>query len=565
MKNIYIFIFLNLVSINQISSYKCGFYDELKNEPPLIDDQKVFIKTRRTAESVFTKIKIKVDFSSLKKLGIVTDQTLKTCKKLVDEAITDYGKILKFKHEDASIKDIDIIKKNCGVNDIDSNWQNFFTNYDIVIFPYFYDGLSSSVLASACRCLSNGKRTYAGYLKINPKISFSKKNIETYFKQIVIHEFTHVLIFSPSIFDAFGMLKRSGNDYTNSSIISPLALKEARKHFNCPSLSSIPLEDQGGQGTAGGHWESRYMLGDFMIGSEYVDNVISDITLALFNDTGMYQAMPYSGGLFKYGKNKGCNFFNKKCIEVVGGKRVSSFTDEFCTDYDKEICSTSRISKGKCIVVNFVNVITPSKYRYYETSKKGGRFKYVNYCPISILTEADTEKDYLPTSCNLGTATNYGEVMGDNSFCFMSSLLPSNNAGTASIKPTCYKVECDSKNKNIIVYVNNNKVKCPTNGGSQSLDGFKGTIECPKYTDICNTVNPNKLCNTLFNCLSSKSYALKSKIDESSYTYLDDKGNNGNKNESENKPGKGNTNLLKKNSSNNLKYNFYYIISLLIF
>ena len=40
MKNKYFFIFLILVSINQISSYKCGFYNEIKNEPGPIEIKK---------------------------------------------------------------------------------------------------------------------------------------------------------------------------------------------------------------------------------------------------------------------------------------------------------------------------------------------------------------------------------------------------------------------------------------------------------------------------------------------------------------------------------------------
>ena len=49
------------------------------------------------------------------------------------------------------------------------------------------------------------------------------------------------------------------------------------------------MENQGLTGSAGSHWESRYMLGDYMISTEYMDNVISDITLALFEDSKIYK------------------------------------------------------------------------------------------------------------------------------------------------------------------------------------------------------------------------------------------------------------------------------------
>ena len=558
MKNKMFFIFLILVSINQISSYKCGFYDEVKNEPGPIHMERNLTE-RRTAKVETHKIKIKADFSSFTKISGIDDDSYKKCKKLVEETLDLFGQFLKITPVAGTFSDVERIKENCKISKIDSNWKNFFDNYDIIIFPFFSKDMSSSTLACACRCLyDNNGRSYAGYLKINPSISFSKTNIETYFKQIVFHEITHVLLFNPSIFEKLKLMSRVGNDNTKCAIVSEKALSLAREHFGCNSLEGIPLEDQGGSGSSCGHWESRYMLGDYMISTDYLDNVVSDITLALFEDSGIYEVKYYSGNLFKFGKGKGCNFFNKKCIELVAGKRKTSFEDEFCTDYDEEICSNSRISKGTCILNNFNNMINPTTYRYFANARQGG-FTSANYCPVCSQTSKDTGDDYYPNNCNLGKAVNYGEKMGDSSFCFMSSLVPSNNANTKT-KPTCYKIECDTKKKNIIVHVGSSKVTCPTNGGTQTLSGFKGSIDCPKYNDLCDV---NNLCNTMIDCLKGHSRAKKSKLDKDSYTYLDDENNNSNR---DNKPGNGenNINFIKKNSSINLKHNFYYIISLLI-
>lgn len=73
-----------------------------------------------------------------------------------------------------------------------------------------------------------------------------------------------------------------------SFINSPKVLTAARQHFNYPSLNGVPLENQGGTGSTGSHLESRYMLGDYTISSDYFDHVISDIALALFEDSGIY-------------------------------------------------------------------------------------------------------------------------------------------------------------------------------------------------------------------------------------------------------------------------------------
>ena len=480
---------------------------------------------------------------------------------MVEETLNEFSNFLRIIHQPVTFSNTDIVKQNCKIYKVDSNWLNIFINYDIVIFPFFTNDIGSNVLAAACRCLYDSfGRSYAGYLKINPNISFSKKNIENYFKQIVLHEIYHVLIFHPSIFNAFNMVSRGPDQNSNCSIISKTALKIARKHFNCKSLTGIPLEDQGGPGNICGHWESRYMLGDFMISKDYVDNIMSDITLALFNDSGIFRAQPYSGGLFKFGKNKGCKFFNKNCIENQKGIRKTSFPNEFCTDYGKEICSASRMSKGTCVLYNFLKEVEPTKYQYFDNKKQGG-FNPANYCPVCI--QNPTETDYYPTSCNFGTPTNYGEKMGDTSFCFMSSLLPSSSSSTPTPKPTCYKVECNTKKNNIIVHIGTSKVTCPKSGGTIKLSGFKGSIDCPKYTEICNS---NKLCNNLLGCIKKKSKTKKSILDEDSYTYLDDEDNNENRNSSENEPGNEEDiiNLIKRNSSINVKYNFYFIISFLV-
>ena len=111
-------------------------------------------------------------------------------------------------------------------------------------------------------------------------------------------------------------------------------------------MDKLPLENQGGEGTAGAHWESRYMLTDYMIAdTDYREVVMSNITLALFEDTGFYKVNYYTGDLFKFGKNKGCDFFDKKCIE--NGKPIS---EEFCVEEYQPKCSPSRTIKYRCYI-----------------------------------------------------------------------------------------------------------------------------------------------------------------------------------------------------------------------
>ena len=500
-------IYIILSLINLVSSFKCGM-NELKINPLSLNKTKSEKKRKMDVE--YTPIKIKADYTSFTKSGSITDSDLQKAKDLIDETISEFSKFVKVQHEDFNLTgNGDNIKKACGVNNIDSNYGTFLIDYDIVVFPSFNGNLSSSTLAAASFCIYDQETSqpYAGILYINPKLSFSKTNTDVYMKQVLLHEMTHILIFHPTLFQKLGMVKTVDSV---SYIISSKALDKARQHFNCASLSGIPLEDQGSTGSVGGHWEARYMLGDYMISTDYVDSAISDITLALFEDSNFYQVNYYSGGLFKFGKNKGCSFFNEKCI--VNGE--TSFPDEFCTNFDEESCSNTRANKGNCIITEYGYTI-PSEYRYFSNSNYGGFFP-ADYCPVTNVDSNSKASNYYPKNCNYGDVSygDYGEKLGESSFCFNSSLLPSSSNIEPEYHAICYEVECDNTNKRIVVHYGSSSINCPTSGGTLTPSGFKGYLICPKYIDICSSES-GKLCNDMFECLDKQS-----KVDEDTYSYV---------------------------------------------
>ena len=75
-----------------------------------------------------------------------------------------------------------------------------------------------------------------------------------------------MLVFHPYVMEKLGIVKQQGNNYY---IASSLVLNAIQKHFGCNSISKFLLENQGGKGTVGAHWESRYMLGDYMVSTDY--------------------------------------------------------------------------------------------------------------------------------------------------------------------------------------------------------------------------------------------------------------------------------------------------------
>ena len=181
---------------------------------------------------------------------------------------------------------------------------------DLIIFDRFDDQMPETTLASAgprYSVLEIGQ-PLIGIVNINTKIDYSKPNSEHAFQVTILHEFIHILGFLGSYFrDRYhNILNKIDEDgIVRSYINSPKVLEVAKKYFNCSSIEGVELEESGGGGTAGSHWEARILLGDYMNGVSYTEEeVVSEFTLALLEDTGYYKANYYTGGLMRYGRGK---------------------------------------------------------------------------------------------------------------------------------------------------------------------------------------------------------------------------------------------------------------------
>ena len=109
-----------------------------------------------------------------------------------------------------------------------------------------------------------------------------------------IREVAHILAFNPFLYHYF--LNQPVTDlYTNrgktvAGIVTPTVVAKARESFGCQAMLGVELESQGGDGTSGKFWEKRIMANDFMVaGGDIQDVIYSDITMALFEDSGWYQ------------------------------------------------------------------------------------------------------------------------------------------------------------------------------------------------------------------------------------------------------------------------------------
>ena len=499
-------LLLTSINIEEILNWKCGT-DNLKIQPKELKIKRLNINP--TGPTVYVPIAIGYDFTTLKKPDSMSDSIFSDVKKILKETREEFSKFLKITHKEIDLSNYkkEIIE-NCNLSFIGQDYSNFLIKNDLIVFPIFKD-LGDDIIASASPCVTESStyRPIAGVLNINPKLDFESINVEYYMKNIFLHEIIHILAFHPYFFTN---LKLGDYYYLNSYNV----LEQAREHYDCSSLERLYLENQEKNSGWSSHWESRYMLGDIMISTDFQEKVISDMTLALFEDTGFYKVNYYTGGLFKFGKNKGCDFLNKRCII----NEYAQF-NEFCEKESEPKCSYSRSIKSSCYIHDYTNELS-SEYQYFSNPKRGGFFA-ADYCPVPF--ESHPSNYYYPKHCLIGKSDDsnvYGEKLGNNSFCFISSLLPNNSESSVSTNAICYEVECDSINKKIIVKIDSNKIICPTEGGTIYPDGFKGSLECPHYYDIC-PKNGDPLCNEMFSCFTA--LANKNNYDYK-ITYYDSEG-----------------------------------------
>ena len=467
---------------------------------------------KRFLQAEWTTIRIYYDYTTITQQLAKSDPSiLISIKKILEQTREIIQNLIKVKRLPRKIS-----ISTCGKDVVPSRIiSEQGVDADIIVFPLI-DMLSDTgaeAFASSCvNDLRTGK-PIAGFISFTKNFNNRKLNWLEYNTYLAFHEMTHILIFNEILWTFF---KDSNgitiplnkiistsivNGLPRQKIITPRVVEAAKKHYNCDSLDGVELENNGGEGTRNNHWEARTMLTDYMIGIDYDDVTISEITLGLFEDSGWYKVNHYTGGLFRFGKNEGCNFLTSKCI--VNG--TSQFR-EYCDNNNVPHCTNSRLNRGACLIKNYIEPLIKD-YSYYDDRFLGG-FPLADYCSIPIANY--NNNSYLSSHCVFGLTDIYPseleEVISLNSACFISSLVNDKYCNVVSnyvdkSKAICYKFSCDNKNKNVIVSVGNSKAVCSTNGGTATIKGYSGKLYCPDYNSIC---TKEKECVSLIDCALKK-------------------------------------------------------------
>lgn len=341
-------------------------------------------------------------------------------------------------------------------------------------------------------------RTIFGLVNWNPRNLDPEAGKDAMYESIALHEMMHVLGFSQNRLLAFRNATTgeryqeqqvAGDTYDGREVTlltSPRVVEEFRKQFGCDTAVGAILEDQGGSGTAGSHWEKSIFMDEFMTGVASERPVLSAVTLALLEDSGWYYPNYSMAEHLAWGYKKGCPFVTNRCN--TGWPTGEGY---FCSVQGEAGCSYDRAAIGSCEFRSWSTI--PTKYQYFEEPRKGGPIEIADYCPFTYPT-------FYCDGDIAAQKSSYGDVVGNSSRCFMSKLSNIPLLGYLQpMAPKCYPHHCVSRST-LAVQLGSYWYVCPDGGNISHAVNFVGTLFCPQTDILCGTLEKE---DTLFPIFTS--------------------------------------------------------------
>ena len=322
-----------------------------------------------------------------------------------------------------------------------------------------------------------------GLMYFNGKEHEGQGNEQIY--STIVHEMMHALGFTSFLFDYFTKSNgefylpeelyveesRRGKNVTKLGL--PSVVEKARTGFGCETLNGVELEEGGGPGSAGSHWEKRVMYNDFMTAdADVYDIIYSDITLAVFQDSGWYRVNYKYSNPITWGFHQGCAFLNDKCVS-----EAQALSSDFCTENRDNMCDYLGTRRGFCRLVTY-NKPLPLPYRYFSNPYLGGDDYFFDFCPVVQPYSNGNCRDMREIYVN----EERGEVRGANSRCLEGNY----DLFLVEKKAGCYPVDCTGNQT--VVIIGDLTVTCPAEGGDVAVPGYIGTLTCPVRSQLCRTL-----------------------------------------------------------------------------
>jgi hypothetical protein len=351
----------------------------------------------------------------------------------------------------------------------------------------------------ACEVDSKSGRPVAGAINLCPArlalldaASASRSHASDSLLNDVLHELMHVLAFSEGLYASFASAKNGSGIAPGPGgglvVRSPAVLAEGRRHYGCSALQGVPLETEGGNGTARTHWKLRALNGELMVrtrallthvrsrlladASLQVGTVItgqrpalSNFTMAFLQDTGWYAPQYEQAAPLAWGSGAGCDFVTAKSCAEVGGTGEQYFCQAPSkgsggNDSVSALCTRDKSAVGAC---NALPLTRPEE-RCYAVQP------FSNWvCRDASLESEERARwgfEFGPGARCLpgGTSAPWSRVDAGGRMQYTQE----------QVVPGCFQVECDAAGKELFALIDGVRVACPE-GQTVTLSNVKGT------------------------------------------------------------------------------------------
>jgi len=402
--------------------------------------------------------KILVDFSLS---DPIPDTTLRFIQKYVFEpVITMYDQMVKVNATGIlpAFSQIECVKDKA----IPEMYKDGGVAGDLVIFVLLKQmNPTINAISDSCGLDPKNHRPVIGQITLN--LSLITPNyvfIET-LKSTIIHEINHILAFDIFLFDYFKsgaspiyekqLVAESQENILYFQIKIPQIIEYSKNFFDCPTIESLPMEDEGSISSRNSHFDKRIAGNEMMTAQREGRQVMSMFTLIFLASTGWYDVDFSFAEYFVYGRKKGCPI-----QKITEDKSLSVYSSS-----DKNKCSDLFMGKTECVRTVFNSnqpqQIPLRKYRCSNTQN------FVQTSPF--------------------------EVQSSISRCFETEFDNENSAG-------CYPVICTGDVPSVLVedkvYVCKDAIDVIIHKGL--------TLKCSNFDRVCkkpiceNDCNGNGVC-----------------------------------------------------------------------
>lgn len=193
------------------------------------------------------------------------------------------------------IEKSEIFKNNCSLVDtivVPESYSRESLDADLIIFVGFTKSSTNfNAYSNYCVQRDSTNQPIAGYLIFNSsKMKITEQKLE-FNQNLTVHEILHVLAINKRLFPIFPL-----NQY-NETVIEKnhenklfyrgdTLVRISRKHFGCSTLTKLPLENEGSEGTQGNHLEATVFGNDVMVASSKSGYRLTKFSLAILQDSG---------------------------------------------------------------------------------------------------------------------------------------------------------------------------------------------------------------------------------------------------------------------------------------